>query len=316
MATYVHFTNEQKERARRTDLVAFLEKQGEQVKRAGSEYEWRDGFGKVSIRGNLWFHQYEREGGDAIDFVKKFYDKNYPEAIEFLLGEKVGELKTAAPVEKKKDGIFELPKKNETSHKAYAYLLQRRKIDQDVLTTFFRNKLVFESEKYHNAVFVGYDKSGKPVHAHLRGTGTQSTFKGNAAYGIPEYSFHWNGKSDRLYLFEAPIDMLSFISLHKKDWKEHSYAACCGVSDRVAMQMLKDHPNIKKVCICLDNDEEGHRSSKRISENLKAKGVETEILVPKSKDWNEDLVRQEESEEEQEEETEEEEPCPALVQSL
>lgn len=65
MATYVHFTNEQKERARRTDLVAFLEKQGEQVKRAGSEYEWRDGFGKVSIRGNLWFHQYEREGGDC-----------------------------------------------------------------------------------------------------------------------------------------------------------------------------------------------------------------------------------------------------------
>ena len=77
MATYIHFTNEQKERARRTDLVAFLEKQGEQVKRAGSEYEWRDGFGKVSIRGNLWFHQYEREGGDAIDFVKKFYDKNF-----------------------------------------------------------------------------------------------------------------------------------------------------------------------------------------------------------------------------------------------
>ena len=54
-----------------------------------------------------------------------------------------------------------------------------------------------------------------------------------------------------------------------------------------------------------------------MSENLKAKGVETEILVPKSKDWNEDLVRQEEAEEEeQEEDAEEEEPCPALVQSL
>ena len=82
------------------------------------------------------------------------------------------------------------------------------------------------------------------------------------------------------------------------------------------MQMLEDHPNIKKVSICLDNDEEGHRSSKRMSENLKAKGVETEILVPKSKDWNEDLVRQEEAEEEQEEETKEEELCPALVQLL
>lgn len=95
MAGFVHFTDEQKDRARQTDIVSLLERQGEKVRRAGSEYEWLDGTAKVSIRGNLWFHQYEREGGNAIDFVKRFFDKSYTEAMQFLLNGEGGELKTA-----------------------------------------------------------------------------------------------------------------------------------------------------------------------------------------------------------------------------
>ncbi len=60
---YIHFTDEQKEQARRTDLAELLRSQGETVKRSGREFEWCDGSAKVTIRGNLWFHQYDREGG-------------------------------------------------------------------------------------------------------------------------------------------------------------------------------------------------------------------------------------------------------------
>lgn len=324
MSGYVHFTDEQKDRARQTDIVSILERQGEKVRRAGSEYEWLDGTAKVSIRGNLWFHQYEREGGNAIDFVKRFFDKSYTEAMQFLLNGEGGELKTAPPVEKKADGIFVMPRRNETSARAYAYLSKSRGIDREVLNEFFRKKLIYESEKYHNAVFVGYNPNGQPLHAHMRGTGTKSTFKGNVPFGMPEYSFHWYGSSGRLFLFEAPIDMLSFISMNKEGWKQHSYAACCGVSDRVAMQLLKDDPRIKRVSICLDNDEEGRKSGKRIKGNLESKGVQADILVPKLKDWNEDLLlRQRISRGEREEKTvgeeitsdeTEEEQCPALVQ--
>lgn len=325
MSGYVHFTDEQKDRARQTDIVSLLERQGEKVRRAGSEYEWLDGTAKVSIRRNLWFHQYEREGGNAIDFVKRFFDKSYTEAMQFLLNGEGGELKTAPPVEKKTDGIFVMPRRNETSARAYAYLSKSRGIDREVLNEFFRKKLIYESEKYHNAVFVGYNPTGQPLHAHMRGTGTKSTFKGNVPFGMPEYSFHWYGSSGRLFLFEAPIDMLSFISMNKEGWKQHSYAACCGVSDRVAMQLLKDDPRIKRVSICLDNDEEGRKSGKRIKGNLESKGVQADILVPKLKDWNEDLLlRQRISHGEREEKTvgeeitsdeTEEEQCPALVQS-
>ena len=69
---YVHFTDEQKEQARQTDLCELLRSQGEKLKRSGSEYEWKDGSQKVTIRGNLWFYQYDQQCDDAIDFVRIF----------------------------------------------------------------------------------------------------------------------------------------------------------------------------------------------------------------------------------------------------
>ncbi len=74
---YIHFTDEQKETARQTDIADLLRRQGETLKRSGSELEWCDGSQKVTVRGNLWSHQYDRQGGDAIDFVRRFYNKTY-----------------------------------------------------------------------------------------------------------------------------------------------------------------------------------------------------------------------------------------------
>ena len=86
MATkYIHFTEQQKEQARQTDIAELLRSQGETLRRSGSEYEWRSGSEKVTVRGNLWFHQYEEVGGDAIDFVRRFYNKDYPEGFLNLL---------------------------------------------------------------------------------------------------------------------------------------------------------------------------------------------------------------------------------------
>ena len=290
MSTYIHFTEDQKDQARQTNLVELLRSQGEKLKPSGREYEWRDGSAKVTVRGNLWFHQYEGVGGDAIDFVRRFYNKSYPEAMQYLLGGCNGRLVVSPPVQKEPPPPFELPPKNDNMRRVYAYLLNKRGLDRDVLYAFVHAGMIYESAEYHNAIFVGHDKNGKAVHAHKRGTSTESSYKGNVASGIPENSFHWTGKNDKLYLFESPIDMLSFISMNKDGWRNHSYAACCGVADRVLFQMLSDNPNIKTVCLCLDNDEAGQKANKRISDKLFTQGIQTEILVPTNKDWNEDLL--------------------------
>ena len=289
MSQYIHFTEQQKAQARQTNIAELLRSQGETLKRSGSEYEWRDGSEKVTVRGNLWFHQYEQVGGDAIDFVRRFYNKLYPEAMEFLLGRSGGVLTVSPPVQKE-EKPFVLPPKNDNMRRVFAYLLNRRGIDQEVLYAFVHKGMIYESADYHNTVFVGFDSNGNAKHAHKRGTGSESSYKGNVSGSQPEYSFHWSGQSDTLYLFEAPIDMLSFISMQKEGWRQHSYAASCSVSDRVLFQMLKDNPDIRQVVLCLDSDEPGQTAAKRIADKLFVQGISSEILVPYHKDWNEDLL--------------------------
>lgn len=291
MGSYVPFTEEQREQARRTDLAAFLRQQGEEVKRSGTEFVWLDHGQRVTIRGNLWFHQYEQVGGDAIDFACRFYGMDYPEAVQLMLAMRsVGVGAVQGTVEPFAKQPLELPPKHENMRRVYGYLLRRRGIDKDVLDAFVYRGLVYESADYHNAVFVGTDREGKPRHIHKHSTAAQGGFKGNAPGSEPEYSFHWIGGGDALFLFEAPIDMLSFITLHKQSWKSQSYAAACGVSDRVLWQKLKGRPYITKVCICFDNDEPGQKAAQRISKALTEKKIQNSILVPTRKDWNEDLL--------------------------
>mgnify|MGYP002552582132 CR=1 FL=1 len=311
MSQYIHFTEQQKTQARQTDIAELLRSQGETLKRSGSEYEWLDGGQKVTIRGNLWYHQYDQVGGDAIDFVRRFYNKLYPEAMEYLLGETGGTLTVSPPVQKEEKN-FVLPPKNDNMRRVFAYLLNRRGIDREVLYAFVHKGMIYESADYHNAVFVGFDPNGKPKHAHKRGTGSESSYKGNVSGSQPEYSFHWSGQAEPthnsrneggeiskhnrprssgcLFLFEAPIDMLSFISMQKEGWRQHSYAASCSVSDRVLFQTLKNNPNIRQVFLCLDSDEPGQTAAKRIADKLFVQGTASEILVPVHKDWNEDLL--------------------------
>lgn len=289
MSQYIHFTEQQKTQARQTDIAELLRSQSETLKRSGSESEWMDGGQKVTIRGNLWYHQYEQVGGDAVDFVRRFYNKSYPEAMEYLLGGSGGTL-AVSPSVQKEEKPFVLPPKNDNMRRVFAYLLNRRGIDREVLYAFVHKGMIYESADYHNAVFVGFDSNGNPKHAHKRGTGSESSYKGNVSGSQPEYSFHWSGQSDTLYLFEAPIDMLSFISMQKEGWRQHSYAASCSVSDRVLFQMLKDNPNIRQVVLCLDSDEPGQTAAKRIADKLFVQGTASEILVPVHKDWNEDLL--------------------------
>lgn len=163
---YIHFTAAQKEAARQTDLVALLQSQGERLKRSGKEYVWRDGSEKVTVRGNLWFHQYERIGGDAVDFVRRFYNMDFPQAVNFLLGNNGGALPQAEPVKQEPKKLFDLPPQNENMRRVYAYLLNRRGIDREVLSAFVHKGMIYESADYHNAVFVGYDEHGIVRHAH------------------------------------------------------------------------------------------------------------------------------------------------------
>ena len=281
------------ENANMIDIASYLKTQGISTKRVGSAYEWESPTGKVSIKGNQWYSQYEMVGGYPINFVMKYFNFEFKDAVSSLLGNSYTLKLDTYEAEEKKTKKFVIPQKNDSMGRVFFYLRDVRCIDESIINVFAKAGLLFEDTEFHNAIFVGKDAEGQIKHIHKRSTLKDSTFKGNAEASDPECSFNWRGKSNRLFVFEAPIDMLSYISMHKEGWRHHSYVALCSTAGIAALKLLKDNSNINTVYLCLDNDEAGTQGSKRIAEQIHSLG-EYDIwrLFPQNKDWNEDIQSQ------------------------
>ena len=292
MAQYIPFTDEQKLLAASVDLERFLELRGEKLIRSGREKRMQSDH-SVTIDGNKWYDHATRQGGNAVSFVRWFYNLNYPEAVTLLLGGETGQVYPAAqdtPREPRK--TFALPPANAAIRRVFAYLVKARGINPEVVRCFARAGLLYEDTPYHNAVFVGLDGHGVARHAHLRSTNSfGKTFRINVGGSMPEYSFHHVGSSDQLFVMEAPIDMLSFITLHPEDWQRHSYVSLCGVGGQALHWMLRQYPHIKYVGLGLDNDEAGLNAADRHVDDLRTEGYQADILTPTRKDWNDDLTQ-------------------------
>lgn len=288
---YVYFTDDQKQRANTVDLEDFLTRQGEKLLRSGREKRLASDH-SITVRGNEWYDHANEKGGCAIDFVQMFYGRSFPDAMTMLLnGEQGQEYRQREPREPEPPKPFVLPEANHDMRRVYAYLTKTRCLDREVISVFAKAKMLYEDAKYHNAVFVGFDKDGIARHAHKRGTYTQGEpFKGNVDGCNPRYSFHHTGQSDTVYVFEAPIDMLSFISMYPNGWQQHSYVSLCGVAEHALLQLLEDNPQVQKIGLCLDNDKAGIKARERITNILSERGYGNVFsLFSHQKDWNEDL---------------------------
>ena len=280
-------------------MVALLRSRGETLKRLGSEWEWKFHDERVTIRNNVWFDQYTQKGGDAVDFFHYFYGESEEQAVAMLLNCSVQDLEKlparspprAAPFKEREEKMLEVPPAYGNMRRAFAYLCQTRGIAPEVVSAFARKGLIYESADHHNAVFVGRDEQGEVRHLHARGTLTGSHFRQTLPGSEKEYSFHWPGTSGKLYAFEAPIDLLSYISLHPEGWQDHSYVALCGVSAAPIHHLLEAKPQLQEVVLCLDNDEAGHKAARRIAaELLREWNVTVSAEFPIQKDWNDELL--------------------------
>lgn len=290
MGDFIYFDGNQKLRANSVDIVEFLRRHGENLIPSGREYRLASDH-SITVRGSEWFDHADSRGGRAVSFVQKHYGLSYPEAMLMLLGDEHGaECAVAAVKKEEPPKPFVLPPAHSDMRRVYAYLLKQRCIDRDVLSAFAKAGLFYEDTEYHNCVFVGIDENGQPRHAHKRSVNSMGKpFRLNVEGSLPQYSFHYTGTSEYLYVFEAPIDLLSFITLHPTDWQKHSYVALCGTGSKAMLWMLEQNPCIKNTELCLDNDEAGKKAALRFSQALEEVGCEFHFIFPQLKDWNDDL---------------------------
>ena len=277
------YTQAQIDKANAVDLEKFLRAQGETLVRSGKEYRWK-AHDSLTVCGNKWFRHSQSKGGFPVDFVMEFYGKSFPEAVQMLTGEP-GEVQPEA--DPAPSPAFRLPLRNVTNANILNYLTQERKLSPSLVNFFIAAGDIYEDSSHHNVVFVGRDADGHPRYASSRGI--QEKFRQDAAGAEKAFGFAHRGTDKQLLVFEAPIDLLSFIELFPKNWQQHNYLSLGGVSGKALRQFLSERPDVERVFLCLDSDKAGEDACKRLAALL-PDTVSVTRIQPCMKDWNDVLV--------------------------
>ena len=277
------YTQAQIDKANAVDLEKFLRAQGETLVRSGKEYRWK-AHDSLTVCGNKWFRHSQSKGGYPVDFVMEFYGKSFPEAVQMLTGEPGEAQPEADPAP---SPAFRLPLRNVTNANILNYLTQERKLSPSLVNFFIAAGDIYEDAAHHNVVFVGRDADGHPRYASSRGI--HEKFRQDAAGAEKAFGFAHRGTDKQLLVFEAPIDLLSFIELFPKNWQQHNYLSLGGVSAKALQQFLSERPDMERVFLCLDADKAGEDACKRLAALL-PDTVSVTRIQPCMKDWNDVLV--------------------------
>jgi hypothetical protein len=252
----------------------------------------------LAVNENGWYwHSREVGGKTALDYLTNVRGYGLVDAVCLLTGESPVEQKSPLdassihpsepPAPDRKP--FALPLRNGNHDRVIAYL-QSRGIDKALIEDCIRRGILYESKRFHNAVFVGRDERGKARSAAMRGT--LSTYKCDADASDKSYGFILppdNPDSTAVSIFESATDALSHQTLCKQGilsfdgWR----LSLGGTSLLALVRFCENHPSVTDCIVCTDNDEAGNRVAEKIAEipGLSA----ARAPPPLGKDWNDTL---------------------------
>ena len=164
--------------------------------------------------------------------------------------------------------------------------LNHRGISDEVITYCISHEILYESVPYHNAVFVGKDESRKARYAFLRGIYEKNGkgFKMEQTGSEKKYSFCIppERETKRVVVYEACIDALAHMTLEegKRDKYRLSLGGIAAPKENTQIQserfkklpdaleeFLKNHPEIKEIEICTDNDFAGRWAKEQMKKH-------------------------------------------------
>lgn len=189
-------------------------------------------------------------------------------------------------------GVFVLPEPNDNYRRLYAYLLKTRCLSKEMVDWFVKKKLIYETRRYHNVVFIGRDSFGTARFASMRGTVDNygNPFKGDVENNDKTYGFNVrNKKNKEVKVFEAAIDLMSYMD-YKRDGQSNKLALG-STWDGALDRFLLENPQIKRISLYLDNDKAGRKAAALIRKKYIEIGYHVKVrFPPHGKDWNEFLV--------------------------
>ncbi len=284
--------------ARTTDMITFLEHYSNfTFIQKGNTYRCREHQSLAINADRLsWYWHSKGVGGyGVLDFLMKIEGYGFRQAMEQLNSIPLKQPVQMNDTEQAPKALI-LPEKAFLYNRLYAYLGKTRGIDNNIITTLIQEKKLYEDAK-SNVVFVGYDERNKPKYASLRGTYTDKPFRMECAGSDKRYGFNMTYKeTEKLYIFEAPIDALSHATLenlttgNKNAWKNDSRLSLGGISSIALDKYIELHPLTNEFVFCLDNDKAGHEAAVKMVRRYTDMGYYARLELPQNKDFNEDLL--------------------------
>ena len=248
------------------------------------------------ISGSLFIWNSKGIRGNSYNLLNAMYEYKgrqiYKVIEKFLKDIETGKYKPSETVIKEKKADNRISVKKDDYKQIEEYLVNKRKISSKIVKSLYANSLIFLDQK-NNINFVIKDVEGKIKGHDLVGTG-EIRFKRNTSI---EHGFNIEDnpelKKETIYVFEAPIDLISYIEINKEKINERHknegvrFLSVSGVRTDILDNYL--NKDIKNMYICTDNDEGGNKFYETIKENYKEINIHREL--PKEKDWNEDLQK-------------------------
>ena len=281
------------EQARNSDMIAFLENRHDFI------FDHRSGVYRCRQHPSLavkddrlsWYWHSKGIGGHgALDYLMKIESLPFRQAVKTVAHVPIG---VSVSREPQPDRIFTLPEKAGMNLHLYSYLCNRRGIDAGIVNALLDEGRIYKDRR-GNVVFVGFNEQGAARSASLRGTYSGQQFRMDCAGSDKRYGFHMTySPSERLYIFESPIDAMSHASL-ETEWRQDNRLSLAGTSDTALPKYLEAYPHTKELVLCLDNDPAGREASVAIARKYAALGFATRIELPQGKDYNQDLLQKRE----------------------
>lgn len=299
--------------AKQVDLCRVAEYLGYTVKRIGQYHTLKE-MDSIRIYDRSHWCRFSRRydkgenGGSQIDFLRVFGGMDVKEAVFWLLdfagycrekelsagrhsSGRSSSLQNLVPSGKKEEQKkpFMLPEPSGSNAYLYRYLERERGIARPVIDFFVRKGILYEAKDYHNIVFVGADRNGVPKFASMRGVFDRDGkgFKCDVAGNDKRYGFHlYYGKSKKVVVFEAAIDLMSYITMFPAD--RASMVALGMLADTPLETFLAEHPEMEEIWFCLDNDGPGRKAAAALEQKYREQSYRTEVFLPPEpyKDFN------------------------------
>lgn len=249
---------------------------------------------------------------EAVDKIVDLYNLQEDHKMSFNVEkEKISEItpKKADVLNEKK--AFVLPEKAENNKRVFAYLHKSRGIDNDIIQRAYNEKKIYQDAQKGNVIFKVSDNDGNIRGAAWNTTLTSEEHKGKKGFvegSKRDYPFELRGTNNELYIFESPIDMMSYMTIQQNanyiNIEDSTFIATWGInSEEMIIKYLEKNPHITDITIGYDNDKiddtskshwnYGQRAAallKRELENLDEKYI-VQIDTPKQKDFNDDLLQ-------------------------